>query len=160
MSRDRFAKQGQRSSGNAAHDLEFRLSQPDRYRSRGEYRIAQLLSQCGLPFAYEKPVAVRDGDKTKIWHPDFYLSCGVYIEYFGINGEQSYRDRTRHKLNVYARNGINVIAVYPSDLADSRWEQRLLGRIDKSLERILQTYRLRIARSGGDDPYRPYLELR
>ena len=111
-----------------------------RYKSYGERKIARLLALCGLPFVYEKPTAVRDGGKTKIWYPDFYLRCGLYIEYFGVDGEKAYADRTRHKLKVYGENGINVVAVYPRDL-DGQWEARLLGRIDRTLDQMLSNYR-------------------
>ena len=130
-------------------DLENRVV-PNTYKSRGERKIAGLLYRYGIPFIYERPVAVQDAGKTKIWYGDFYLSCGLLIEYFGIDGEQSYRERTKHKLHVYAQNGINVIPVYPQDL-EGRWEERLLARIDRSLDNILTTYRVSVAQHYQKD---------
>ena len=115
-----------------------------RYRSRQERDIATLLDGYGLPFVYEKPTAVVDSGKTKIWYPDFTLSYGTIIEYFGINGSQGYRDRTRHKLRVYEENQLTVLPVYPSNLAQRGWHQNLLRRIDTTLERQLSDYRGRI----------------
>lgn len=142
MSKNNFDKRSQQNRRPGNHELESRLTSRSNYRSQGERKIAQLLNQYGIPFIYEKPTAVRDAEKTKIWYPDFYLFCGVYIEYFGITNNQEYRERTQHKLSVYARNGMNVIPVYPQDLQNG-WQQRILGRIDRSLEKILYTYRQR-----------------
>ena len=69
------------------------------------------------------------------------LSYGLLVEYFGINGSQGYRDRTRHKLKVYEENQLTVLPVYPNDLARPTWRQDLLGRIDASLEGRLSDYR-------------------
>jgi len=45
----------------------------NRYKSNGEKKIAGYLTKRGFTFSYERPVALLDDDKTKIWYPDFYL---------------------------------------------------------------------------------------
>ena len=110
------------------------------YKSRPEYQIAGLLDKYGLPFVYEKPTAVVDAGKTRIWYPDFTLAYGPLIEYFGVDGDRGYAARTAHKLKVYRQNQIQVLPVYPRDLA-GRWEDRLLKQVDKALDRRLQHYR-------------------
>lgn len=77
------------------------------YKSRGEVQIARLLERNKIEYQYEHPVAVVDHGKTKIWHPDFSLPhYGMIIEYFGMNGDSGYDERTRHKIEVYEENGI------------------------------------------------------
>lgn len=105
---------------------------------------------------------MQDGGKTKIWYPDFYLSCGLVVEYFGIEGSHDYRKRTEHKLKVYARNGIPVVPVFPQDLKGA-WQYRLLARIDRTLDKIVADYRGKVPpcdRGQEQSIYRAYLELR
>lgn len=112
------------------------------YKSRAERDIADLLSHYNIPFIYEKPTAVIDSGKTKLWHPDFSLFYGPLIEYFGINGSHEYEERTRHKLNVYQENQFDVIPLHPRDLTGN-WQDDLLRKIDSHLEHRLADYRLR-----------------
>jgi len=113
------------------------------YKSRPEHRIAGLLDRYGLPFIYEKPTAVVDSGKVRIWYPDFTLSYGPVIEYFGVGGDEAYRQRTQHKLAIYQQNQIPVLAMYPENLSVG-WEDHLLRRIDGAIERQLQAYRSRV----------------
>jgi len=125
----------------------------DPYKSRAERDIAHLLDQYNIPFIYEKPTAVVDSGKTRLWYPDFTLSYGILVEYFGVNGNQGYRDRTKHKLKVYEENQFDVIPLYPKDMG-RRWERSLLSRIDGTLERRLTDYRRRAGRTQGrPQPY-------
>lgn len=110
------------------------------YRSHPEHQIAGLLDKYGLPFIYEKPTAVLDRGNVRLWYPDFTLSYGPVIEYFGVNGNEAYRQRTEHKLKVYEQNQIDVVSLYPRDLS-GRWQDRLLARIDQSIENRLMSYR-------------------
>lgn len=118
------------------------------YKSGPERHIGNLLDRYGLPFIYEKPVAVIDGGKFRTWYPDFTLQYGLLIEYFGINGDAGYQERTRHKLKVYDENQFDVIPVYPADMAEN-WEPVLLGRIDATLEKRLSDYRCRTGYNPG-----------
>lgn len=113
------------------------------YKSRGERQIGDLLNDRRIPFIYEKPTAVIDKGLTKIWYPDYSLQCGLLIEYFGMNGDQSYMKQARHKLRVYHENQYDVIPLYPPDLTGP-WERSLLDRIGFALERRLTDYRERI----------------
>lgn len=123
------------------------------YKSYGESQVAGLLDRYGLPFIYEKPTAVMDEGKLRIWYPDFTLSYGPIIEYFGVNGDRAYQKRSEHKLAVYQRNQLSVVPLYPRDLARG-WEDRLLRRIDFSLESHLHQYRLNICKHSAP-AYRP-----
>jgi hypothetical protein len=123
------------------------------YKSGSEYRIAGLLDQYGLPFIYEKPTAVMDAGKLRIWYPDFTLGYGQVIEYFGVNGDPGYEQRTRHKLAVYEHNQIPVLALYPRDFGGA-WQGRLLERIDSTLEQHLNQYRTLTGRGPSCQVYR------
>ena len=112
------------------------------YKSWPEHQIAGLLDRYGLPFIYEKPTAVMDKGKARIWYPDFTLAYGPLLEYFGIEGKPDYDQRTKHKLAVYRANQIQVLPLYPRDLSGA-WQDRLLGQIDHALERRLEHYRTR-----------------
>ena len=124
------------------------------YRSWGEHRIGQLLDKYGIPFIYEKPTAVLDSGKVRLWYPDFSLSYGILIEYFGINGNREYNRRTEHKLAVYQQNQMDVLPVYPTEMGKD-WEPRLLSRIDHTLDRRLSNYRSNVGRGylGGSHGY-------
>ncbi len=111
-----------------------------RHRSQAEGLVGDLLNRYGLPFIYEKPTAVLDNGQVRIWYPDFTLSYGPIIEYFGMYGNADYDRRTEHKLKVYRQNQFDVVPVYSRDL-NHGWEDRLLRRIDYSLESRLNQYR-------------------
>ena len=110
------------------------------YKSDAERRIGGLLDQYGLPFIYEKPTAVMDAGQLRIWYPDFTLAYGPVLEYFGVNGDMAYAQRTQHKLRVYHQNQIPVLPLYPRDLL-GQWQGRLLSRIDHGLQSRLKEYR-------------------
>ena len=120
------------------------------YKSWGEYRIGSLLDKYGLPFIYEKPTAVLDSGKVRLWYPDFSLSYGMLIEYFGIAGNSEYNKRTEHKLAVYRQNQMDCLPVYPRDM-NNGWEQRILSRIDHTLDHRLSSYRSNVGKGylGG-----------
>lgn len=110
------------------------------YKSLPEYKIASVLDKYGLPFIYEKPTAIMDRGQVRLWYPDFSLSYGPVIEYFGMRGDRDYDRRTQHKLNVYQQNHIQVVPMYPNDM-ESGWQDRLMHRVDRALESRLQSYR-------------------
>ena len=118
------------------------------YKSKPERQIAGLLDRYNIPFIYEKPTAVVDGGHTKLWHPDFTLAHGPIIEYFGINGDQSYRDRTAHKMKVYEQNQFELIPLFPPNMRGP-WQNYLLSRIDAALENRLTDYRSRTFSQGA-----------
>ena len=68
------------------------------YKSRAERQIGDFLTARRIPFVYEKPTAVMDRGAVRLWYPDFSLQYGLLIEYFGVNGERDYLERTRHRI--------------------------------------------------------------
>ena len=114
------------------------------YKSCPERQIGALLDRYGLPFIYEKPTAIMDSGLLRVWYPDFSLQYGLLIEYFGINGDHAYRERTAHKLKVYRENQFEVLPMYPGDMNNAGWQDHLLRSIDASLEHRISDYRSRV----------------
>ncbi len=103
------------------------------YKSKAERRIADFLEINGIVFTYEKPTAVIDSGKTRIWYPDFTLSSGIVIEYIGITNNTDYAKSSIHKLKVYKDNLIPVIALKPKDI-NRWWKSNLLEKIHEMLK--------------------------
>jgi len=103
-------------------------SRAGRFRSIGEKKIAETLRDYGIRFRYE-PKLTLEGITL---HPDFYLpDHDVYIEFWGMeNVNKSYRNKRRKKMELYQRNGIRVISIYPHQLRDLR---RNLPRLYESV---------------------------
>ncbi len=87
------------------------------YKSEGERRIARMLEESRIDFVYEPGLLVTDAGKQRIWYPDFLLpQYAVYLEYFGMENDPAYAARTRHKIEVYLENRIEVVPLYPGTL--------------------------------------------
>jgi hypothetical protein len=127
------------------------------YKSHGERQIAAYLKERGLDFTYERPVAVVDDDKTKIWHPDFYLNdYHIIIEYFGMNGNAQNARLNDYKRHVYRANKYDLIEIYPEDF-ERNWRERISRGIYDTLEQRLMDYMSKFRRhqrlSRPDTPY-------
>lgn len=122
--------------------LEICVSQPDRYRSRGERQIAGFLDQRQIPFEYEHPLALFHRDRIRLYYPDFYLpGQGLFIEYFGMLGNNEYENGLNEKLAAYQANQATVLSVYPFNLQRPDWGNYLENQIDLMLSRRLNEYR-------------------
>ena len=87
------------------------------YKSKGEQTIASFLDSVKIKYVYEPVVVVNDRNYERRWYPDFGLPrYDVFIEYFGIEDDPVYDLRTRHKLETFRENDIDVIPVYPATL--------------------------------------------
>jgi len=92
-------------------------SQKSKYKSEGEQKIAEFLNYMEIKYVYEPGVLVKDNGYPRIWYPDFRLpKYEIFIEYFGIENDRIYNERTEHKLDVFRQINIDVIPVYPSTL--------------------------------------------
>jgi len=93
-----------------------------------------------IAYKYEYPLAVIDQGKTKIWYPDFQLpEYGMIIEYFGINGDPGYNKRTKHKMAVYKKAGIEGLFL-KSDCLKDDWPARIMGQIEDVLKNRLDRF--------------------
>ena len=123
-------------------DLEKSLGvvRSDRFKSQGERRLAGLLDSYDIRYRYEQGVLVEDKEKPKIWHPDFYLpEFSVYIEYFGLAGNQDYDLGIKRKKHIYSEMGLDVIPVYPWTFYDD-WQGYVMGSLRGILDRRLDTF--------------------
>ena len=87
---------------------EFFTGKGERVRSKSEVIIADTLARRKIPYRYEFPLTLKDGN---IYHPDF-LCLNVrtrqeYIwEHFGLMDNPDYADCTVKKLKVFNENKI------------------------------------------------------
>lgn len=101
------------------------------YKSRGEAQVGRLLDRYGIPFFYESPLTILDRGHERTWHPDFTLFSyrGLVLEYAGMPDRADYMAGIRKKEQVYARNGVPAVFVYPQDLRGPRWPAQVVERI-------------------------------
>jgi hypothetical protein len=112
----------------------------DCYKSKGEEQIARFLTREGINYFYEHPVAVQDSGHTKIWYPDFYLpELGLIIEYFGVNGDRSYDQRTHHKMQVYQQSGIEGLFLTKESFRGC-WPETITTQIESVLKNRLNVF--------------------
>ena len=110
------------------------------YRSKAEVQIARLLDREGITYKYEHPIAIVDRGKTKIWYADFYLpGYGLIIEYFGVNGDSGYDERTKHKTHVYRDNGIEGLFLTEKSFKGD-WPTRIISQVEDILKRRIQRF--------------------
>lgn len=106
------------------------------FKSEGERKIAYFLDANSFKYRYETGVLVRAGsEKTRIWYPDFYLpEFKTYIEYYGMAGNKCYDTGIKTKDSIYAKTGIDVIAVYPWMFAEN-WEGYIMRELKRGIYR-------------------------
>lgn len=103
-------------------------------------QIARLLDREGIAYFYEYPLAVVDQGKLRIWYPDFLLPRhGMIIEYFGVNGNSAYDERTRHKMEVYKQAGIEGLFL-TKDSFKGDWPTRIMSQIESILKKRLDRF--------------------
>ena len=110
------------------------------YKSKPEIQIARLLERNAIAYKYEYPLAVIDRGRARIWYPDFQLpEYGMIIEYFGMNGDRGYDERTRHKIDVYEKTGIEGLFL-KSDSLKGDWPNKIMGQIEDILKNRLSRF--------------------
>ncbi len=91
------------------------------YKSQGESIIANILTKYNIPFLYEHPILIKeqkenDGEKLRIWYPDFWLpEYSIIIEFFGRD-DPEYMKGKENKMNAYKNLKLDCIPVYPSTI--------------------------------------------
>ena len=100
------------------------------YKSKGEKMIADFLNELEIKFVYEKPFMIKDPeDNLRIVYPDFWLSeFGIIIEYFGMEGNESYDVITKRKKEMYKKDYLEMIPVYPVTLKKN-WKEYIKKKI-------------------------------
>lgn len=91
-------------------DHEYFSANSERVRSKSEVIIADTLKRYNVPYRYEFPFELKNGD---IYHPDF-LCLNIRTrqefiwEHFGMMDTPDYLERTVRKLKVFSKNQIIV----------------------------------------------------
>lgn len=111
----------------------------EKFRSKSELIIANMLKRFDVPYRYEKPLELKNFGTV---YPDFTLydfrrDCEIYWEHLGMMDDSSYRDAVLSKLADYERNDI-----YPGDrliLTFETIKQPLnTALVEKQIRRILR----------------------
>ena len=107
--------------------------QPPQFKSDGERKIANFLSDNLIKYQYEPSVLVNaDYNKPRIWYPDFYLQeFKTYIEYYGMVGNQNYDQGIKTKQAVYAKAGMDVISIYPWMFKEN-WRGHIMQELERN----------------------------
>ncbi|MBU1077127.1 MAG: hypothetical protein KKH98_07540 [Spirochaetes bacterium] len=84
----------------------------DSVQSYGEKVIADFLFKNKIEYVYDKPVRLSIRQRTVI-RPDFYLPVSdIYIEYWGMAGNEEYDHKSRWKKNLYNKFKKRLIDLY------------------------------------------------
>jgi hypothetical protein len=120
------------------HSLEGKINQTDRnrYKSKGERKIADFLGCNNIQYLYEAPVLINSYDsKARIWYPDFYLpEFKTYIEYYGLAGNPDYDLGIKKKELSYQKSGIEVISLYPWSFRKD-WRGYIMQELESNILR-------------------------
>ncbi|MBO7452388.1 MAG: hypothetical protein J6U54_18820 [Clostridiales bacterium] len=86
----------------------FKTNRGEFTRSKSEMIIANRLNERGIPYKYEAPLVLNNGE---VVYPDFTLlnmntRTESYWEHCGMMDDHRYADRTSVKLSKYAASGI------------------------------------------------------
>jgi DNA helicase-4 len=105
----------------------------DRVKSHGEWLISNYLFCNQIRYEYEAPFEETKG--TGLWYrPDFKLSGGIYIEYFGIDknnktlpwiNAEKYVEEMESKVAIHARHKTHLIKLSYQDLLDGKLLRKL-----------------------------------
>jgi hypothetical protein len=89
-----------------------------RQQSSEELYVAAFLKEKGIKFEIEVPLYGLKGDSKSYRVVDFKLTkLGVYVEYFGqYNASKLKRNEYDQKAEVYIRNNIPTVFIYPHEL--------------------------------------------
>jgi len=106
------------------------------FKSEGERRISYFLDINSIKYHYEPGILVNSVErKPRIWYPDFFLpELKIYIEYYGLAGNQNYNKGIKTKEFVYSKMGIDVIPVYPWMLAKN-WKGYIMRELERTSKR-------------------------
>lgn len=85
-------------------------------KSRAELIIDNLLYDYGLLHAYERELTVAETVLSDFYIPARDGKKAVYIEFWGINDNEKYLERKKHKQEVYKTHKLNLIELGDKDL--------------------------------------------
>ncbi|MDC8004088.1 hypothetical protein POV27_08485 [Aureisphaera galaxeae] len=95
------------------HEAKYRTQDGHRVRSRAEAMIDDYLYSNGVAHAYERRLPGIDEEVIS----DFYIPAGkVFIEFWGMEDNEKYKERKKRKLEIYADNNFNLIEMNDKDI--------------------------------------------
>lgn len=101
------------------------------FKSAGEKKIADFLSEEHIHFLYEYPLAITDEDrKIRIWYPDFWLpELNIMVEYMGMKGQMGYDRQMVRKKKIYNALKIDFIEITPGLILKGNWKRFITMKI-------------------------------
>ena len=105
------------------------------FRSRGENRLAAAMDHYAIRYVYEQPTPIIDHrGRQRVWHPDFTLPDygELIVEYAGMPDRPDYMAGVRCKQRAYEANGRPALFLYPRELHEPGWPERICRRIDSA----------------------------
>ena len=89
---------------------EFYTLKGERVRSKSEKIIADEFTRFEIPYHYEYPLDLRQGNQIRTVRPDFIvLNTNTLqefvVEHLGMMDKEEYNNRTINKLDLYEKNG-------------------------------------------------------
>lgn len=118
---EKSSKKEQKEDFREKFKADYRINDGHYVRSRAELVIANWLFAEGM--AYEKRVPIREDV-----YCDFYIPKGkIYIEFWGLEGDEAYIKRKEQKIELYKKYGLNLIEI----------DNDKIGNLDDHLPREL-----------------------
>lgn len=116
---------------------EFYTENGERVRSKSEVLIANALKRNGVPYRYEYPLILNNG---QVIHPDFTAlnvrtRKELYFEHLGMMDDENYADSALRRILNYEKNGI-----FPGDRLILTHETSKTPIDMRLLERIITQY--------------------
>lgn len=89
----------------------------DYHRSNAERMIANWFYRNNIRYDYERVKIPKTNSKYGYYIPDFrLLDHSVYVEYFGVVGDDKYYNKTSDKQKCYEERKMKVMYLHPDDL--------------------------------------------
>jgi len=94
-----------------SYPANFRADDGHFVRSRAEVIIDNYLYHHNLVHAYERKLPIED-----VVFSDFYIPKNdIYIEFWGMENDQTYEERKKKKIEIYKTNQFKLIELYNKD---------------------------------------------
>jgi len=98
------------------YPAEFKCDDGHFVRSKAEMLIDNWLYKKGIIHEYETKIFLPNNPDSDLYC-DFYLpTLGVYIEYWGREGDSTYDKRKNQKIDLYRNNSLKLISLNDNDI--------------------------------------------
>jgi hypothetical protein len=93
----------------------FFCSKNVQYNSYYEVQLAEYLNSKNISFTSEDKYKKHIDGLNKNYRFDFVINEDLFIEIFGITGNDKYNQKIKEKINLCIKNNLNLIDLYPED---------------------------------------------